>query len=177
MIHKKLSVKYFAVMLFMLVSSILYGQNIDNWQGIWAGELFMFDAPGDEKVNTIHMELHISKTDSAGIYNWRIIYIDSTKDDRRYLLRTIDESAGKYAIDEKDGILLDVSLLGNKLCSRFAVFSSTLDITYQLESDRIILEVFSGSDTPERTTYGTEEKIPVLSFSVKNYQRAYLFKK
>lgn len=177
MTYKKISVKYFAVMLFMLVSSILYGQNIDGWQGIWAGELFIYSKPGDEKLKTIHMELHISKTDSAGIYNWRIIYEDSAKDDRKYILRTIDEKGGKYAVDEKDGILLNAELLGNRLVSRFSVQGSLIEINYTLESDKMVFEVTSGSDTPMQTTKSTAEDVTVSSFNVTGYQRAYLFRK
>lgn len=175
--------KYFIFTFNLIISYLIalttntYSQNIDGWIGKWAGELIIYNAPGYEKISSLHMELHISKTDSAGLYNWHIIYGDSAKDHRKYLLRTIDESMGKYSIDEKNGILLGADMLGSKLISRFIVQGSMLDITYEMENDKIIFEVFAGSDTPEQTTTGSEENISVSSFKVTNYQKAVLMKK
>lgn len=168
---------FFSVSVLFFLSQNIFSQNIDSWTGNWAGELIIYSAPGYEKINSVHMELHISKTDSAGIYNWHIIYRDSTKDHRKYLLRTIDESKGKYLIDERDGIMLEADLLGNKLISRFIVQGSLIDIAYEQESDRIIFEVFAGSETPESTSGSTAENIIVSSYKVTNYQKAYLLKK
>jgi len=116
--------------------------------GKWSGELFIFGQPGIEKLSTIHMELHISETDSANVYNWRIIYKDSASDDRKYLLRTIDQAKGRYVIDEKDGILLEANLLGNALISRFDTGGSLLEIQYTLQEDSIVFEVTVSSVNP-----------------------------
>lgn len=173
MINKNIYTLLFLLILFTVK---IYSQFDNTWMGIWKGELFIYSKPGDEKVTTLHMELHISKTDSAGKYNWRIIYDDSTKDDRKYLLRTVDEKAGKYVIDEKDGIMLNAELLGNRLISRFSVQGSMLDISYTLESDKMVFEVSAGSDAPLETTKSNEDNVSVSSFNVTNYQKAYLFK-
>lgn len=169
--------KILSISVLIILSQNIFSQTIENWTGIWAGELIIYNAPGYEKISSLHMELHISKTDSVGLYNWHIIYGDSAKDHRKYLLRTIDESKGKYLIDEKNGILLGADMLGSKLISRFIVQGSMLDITYEMENDKIIFEVFAGSDTPEQTTTGSEENISVSSFKVTNYQKAVLMKK
>lgn len=166
-----------SIIVLIIFSAISFGQNIDEWIGNWAGELIIYSAPGYDKIKSMHMELHISKSDSAGLYNWHIIYGDSSKDHRKYLLRTIDAVNGKYEIDEKDGILLGAEMLGNKLICRFIVQGSLIDITYELENDKLIFEVFAGSDTPVRSTTGSEENITVNSFMVTNYQKAFLQKK
>lgn len=164
------------ILILLTITAITYSQNLDDWKGNWAGELFIYSAPGYDKINSLHMKLHISKTDSAGLYNWHIIYGDSSKDYRKYLLRTLDELNGKYEIDEKNGLTLQANMLGNKLISRFIVQGSLLDITYELENDKLFFEVFAGSDTPVKTTTGSEDNISVNSFKITNYQKAVLFR-
>lgn len=162
-----------ALLLFLNVS--LFAQIDESWLGIWRGKLEIRDNnPGLR--DSIPMELHISKTDSAGILNWRIIYSDSAKDDRRYLLRTVDVSKGKYVIDEKDGILLDAYLFDNKLISRFEVMKSLLEITYTLEGDKIIFQVTSGKAESTSVSGSLQEDIEVRSYSITSSQNAVLYK-
>ena len=170
--------KYQILFLFFLFlfSQVTYSQLSDAWLGKWKGELLIYNEAGTDKLISIHMELHIDKTDTAGIYNWRIIYKDSTKDDRKYLLRTIDQKKGKYAIDEKDGILLEMNLFDNTILSRIEVDGFLLDIIYKLETDKIIFETISGSSKPGSTSTSITEKYDVLSYTVSNYQKAYLYK-
>lgn len=122
------------------------------------------------------MELHISKTDSQRVWNWRIIYRDSTKDDRKYLLRIDDYNKGKYIIDETDGILLESNLFGNKLISRFEVMNSLLEITYTLDGDKILFEVSSSKLKPTSVTQSQAEQVEVKSYEITSYQTAILYK-
>lgn len=160
----------------ILINIHLFAQVDALWLGKWSGELFIFGQPGIEKVNTIHMELHISETDSANVYNWRIIYKDSANDDRKYLLRTIEQSKGRYVIDEKDGILLEANLLGNAFISRFDIGGSLIETQYTLLEDKIVFEVTVSSVNPVSTSESQQVQGEVRSYTVTNYQRAYLFK-
>ena len=162
--------------LIFLLNVSLFAQIDNSWLGKWSGELFIFGQPGIEKLSTIHMELHISETDSANVCNWRIIYKDSASDDRKYLLRTIDQAKGRYVIDEKDGILLEANLLGNALISRFDIGGSLLEAQYTLLEDRIVFEVTVSSVNPVSTSESQLVQGEVRSYTVTNYQRANLFK-
>lgn len=163
------------IFVLLLFNSSLYSQINDLWLGIWQGELTIESSPLGLR-NSIPMELHVSKTDSAGIWNWRIIYEDSTQDDRRYLLKIVDEKAGKYVIDEKDGILLEANLFGNKLISRFEVMDVLLEITYTLDEEKIYFEVSSSKVKPTSVTQSKAEQIEVKSYGVTGYQTAILHK-
>lgn len=164
-----------AAALLLLLNVSLFAQIDESWLGIWRGKLEIRDYnPGLR--DSILMELHISKTDSAGILNWRIIYSDSAKDDRKYLLRTADVSKGKYVIDEKDGIMLDTYLFGHKLISRFEVMKSLLEITYTLEGDKIIFQLTSGKAESTSVSESSTEDIEVRSYNITNSQNAVLYK-
>ncbi len=163
------------IFVLLLFNGSLYSQINDTWLGIWQGELNIESSPLGLR-NSIPMELHISKTDSAGIWNWRIIYRDSTVDDRKYLLKTVDEKARKYIIDETDGILLEAGLFRNRLISRFEVMDALLEISYTLDEEKIYFEVSSSKVKPTSVTQSQAEQIEVKSYEVTGYQTAILYK-
>ena len=164
-----------ALSIILLFTGSIFAQIGDNWNGIWKGELMIFSGPSADKVSSVHMELHISNTDSENIRNWRIIYRDSTKDDRKYKLKTVDASKGKYLIDETDGVFLEANLYDNNLISRFEVMNNLLDISYKLESDKIVFEVSTSTAKSTSSTLSQLEQIEVKSYTVTSYQRAYLY--
>lgn len=164
------------LILFFLIAVKSYPQINQSWIGIWFGELFIYNSSDQKTINTVHMELHISPADSASLYHWRMIYKDSANDDRKYLLRTLNENQGKYEIDERNGILIDAKMFNNKLLTRFNVQGYLSDVSYELDNDKIIFEVISGSDTPLRTTAESEENENVVSFNLSAYQKAILYK-
>lgn len=159
----------------ILVNVSLLSQIDDSWYGVWQGKLEIESSPYGLR-NSIPMELHISAADTAGVLNWRIIYNDSATDDRKYLLRIVDAEKGKYVIDEKDGIQLEANLFRNKLISRFEVMGSLLEISYSLETDKIIFGVTSGKITPSLITQSEQEQIEVKSYEVTSSQAAILYK-
>jgi hypothetical protein len=160
----------------LLVNCSLFSQIDKSWLGIWKGELKIHSYSDTDIRHTLPMELHISKTDSQRVWNWRIIYRDSTKDDRKYLLRIDDYNKGKYIIDETDGILLEANLFGNKLISRFEVMNSLLEITYTLDGDKILFEVSSSNLKPTSVTQSQAEQVEVKSYEITSYQTAILYK-
>ncbi|HMQ80531.1 MAG TPA: hypothetical protein PKE39_13140 [Ignavibacteria bacterium] len=175
MSNVKIQMSEAAFILFIFNVS-LFSQINDTWLGIWKGELKIHTYGDADIRHTLPMELHVSKADSAGVWNWRIIYRDSTKDDRKYLLRIDDYNNGKYFIDETDGILLEANLFGNKLISRFEVMSSLLEITYTLGGDKILFEVSSSKVKPTSVTQSQAEQIEVKSYEITSYQTAVLYK-
>ena len=166
--------KILLILLFACGSGV--SQINDAWLGIWKGELVILNDAGTDKMSSVHMELHISKTDSVNIYNWRIIYRDSSKEDRKYLLRIVDKSKGKYIIDEKDGIMLEANLFESTLVSRFEVTGTLLDVSYKLDDDKIVFEVITSQLKPTSTTKSNVDQVEVNSYTVTNIQKAYLFR-
>jgi hypothetical protein len=128
------------------------------------------------------MALDISNTDSAGLYNWTIIYdLDSTIQRREYQLKELNSGLGHYLIDEKNGIFLDAYHIQNELISKFEVMGSTLIISYALEDDVMVfsVKVFPSKEVRVSGNIidGKEEIPKVSSFQLKSSQVAKLYKK
>ena len=152
-----------------------------DWLGKWKGELIIYGAT--DTLQTLPMELWVEETDTALMWNWTIIYHGENGDDvRKYALKAMDSTKnGHYQVDERNSILLDTYLRGNKLSSRFTVNQSLLLISYTLipSQDALRFNVTSGS-MKEPTSTGEDvldENIKeILSYPLNGFQEAILYK-
>ena len=148
----------------------------ESWKGNWKGELQWFKT-GKAEPQKVNMELRIHPTDSAGTWKWQIIYGAETKDNRPYLLIPKDTAGIHWAIDEKNGIVLDQYWVANKFCGAFTVMNNTIINNYWMEDDKLLIEFYSISAKPVATTgKGTEESPSVDSYKVGSYQKAILYR-
>ena len=149
----------------------------ESWSGKWGGTLEIFSAAGLSQA--IPMQLHILPIDSTDRYSWSIIYgEDIEKGLRAYELIPVNPAMGHYQVDEKNGIILDAFLLGDKLFERFEVMGNLLLTMTEMRGEQLYWEIISGSLEPIQTTGGEEyegEDIPpVNGYNVKVMQRAIL---
>lgn len=153
----------------------------ESWFGTWVGMLEIYNTKGLQQ--SIPMECYMSATDTAGVYNWHIIYgADRKKGLRPYLLRTVDASKGLYVCDEVNTIKMESYLLGNKLFCSFAVEGNALMSTYEKTADgKMLFEIIFGKEKAVSSTGNQVFKgdtIPVVkTFPVIINQRAVLTKK
>jgi len=152
----------------------------ETWEGIWAGELDIYNAKG--KAQTLPMELHILPIDSSDNHTFYIIYgEDKVAGKRPYELVTIDAEKGLYAVDEKNSIQMEAYLLGNTLIQRFEVMGNMLiTINEKIDDNTITWQIISGSLEAVSTT-GKEkiegEDIPeVKGYPIGVLQKAILKK-
>lgn len=151
-----------------------------DWFGTWAGTLNIINAKG--VAQSVPMKLVIGKTDTAGIYQWNIIYgEDEVKGLRPYLLRTIDAARGVYLCDELNSIKMESYLLGSRLFCSYFVAGNFITSIEELQPDGTMLfEIIFGKEKPVSTTGNTkngEEDIPeVRTLPVVINQRAILKK-
>ena len=122
------------------------GKFPESWFGNWVGTLDIYNAKG--KQQSISMACVMSATDTAGVYNWHIIYgEDRVKGLRPYLLRTIDASKGHYVCDEVNSIKMESYLLGNKLFCYFMVEGNVIVSTYEKTAEgKMLFEIIFGKD-------------------------------
>jgi hypothetical protein len=152
----------------------------ESWFGTWVGTLDIYNSKG--KQQSIPMSCIMSATDTAGVFNWNIIYgNDREKGLRPYLLRTIDASKGQYQCDEMNTIKMESYLLGNKLFCSYAVEGNALISTYEKTEDgKMLFEIIFGksktvSETGNQVFKG--DTIPtVKTYPVIISQRAILTK-
>jgi hypothetical protein len=147
-----------------------------DWHGHWRGQLQLMKPQGLGQVYP--MQLIIRPLDSAR-YQFTIIYGEGAQaQERPYELLVIDAAKGHYRVDEKNSILIDAQLMGNRLITWFNVGTSTLAITYERVGDTIVFEVLSTTDKPALKSGGKKQKnqrIPsVNSFLANGFQRAVL---
>lgn len=140
----------------------------DGWVGAYAGELRTLVA-GQWRVLTA-MRLEIGASAASGRWPFAIVYGVGADEQRRdYELVAVDAAAGRYAIDEKNGIVLDAWLADGALMSAFHVGGQTLLTRYRWQPDGIAFELES---LAEQDLAATGEG--VASFGKMAVQRALL---
>ena len=145
----------------------------NGYLGTWKGNLKM-EPSGMEIPMTLQLGPELIKD---SVYKYVITYISPAKNDvREYELHVTNKKQGLFYVDEKNGIILEEKLLGNKLSSIFSVSGSFLQITLELLTDEIVFEVYSWPNTISKTTVSTgeEETYTVDSYKLNAYQKAIL---
>jgi hypothetical protein len=142
--------------------------------GEWRGTLVVANPGGASQSTPMSLRIDSLKLRPApgrpSRYGWTILY--GGQEPRKYDLVIKDAKAGRYQIDEKDGILLDAVLVGNRLISQFQVAESLLTSTYTFLPDKVIFElVFAGTKT---TQTGARSTAPITLYPVGGYHRAEL---
>ena len=142
-----------------------------DYFGIYKGDLHITNSSGEQ---TIQMEFHLLATDSVGNYKYVLVYIaDGNRQERHYNL--LDKGDGRYVVDENNGILLDATLVANKLYSMFEVQGNILTTTETFYEDKMLFETTFSSRKQKKET-GPEGGVNVITYPVTTVQQAELFK-
>ncbi|MDX2147687.1 MAG: hypothetical protein SFZ23_09215 [Planctomycetota bacterium] len=161
-----------------------------EWLGVWRGDVRV-TAAGQPRAQNVDapaftMELRIAPIASGSgsdRFTWTIIYEGSAgKQERPYELIASEPKAGRFQIDEKNGIVLDATLLGSSIYSQFLIMGSRIAASYRLEDagtadasdDAIVFELISTSDEAGRPTGGQGQTPPVTTWPAQSLQRATL---
>lgn len=141
------------------------------WRGNWCGVLEAFDANG--KTLKVPMKLFVQPTLDSARWQWVIVYDTSA---RNYELVLHGDSLPRgYSIDEKNGIVLPGTLMGNTFVSSFEVQGNRIDAMYQLLYGKIHFTVLSvSSNALVQTGLGTPDSPNVNAFKPTSYQTAVL---
>lgn len=111
------------------------------WEGRWVGDMHSSSPRVPAK---IEMELEVKPLADGKGHTWTIVYRPEGREDRRpYEIRPVDGQAGRYVIDEKNGIVLDASLRGSVLVSTFSVGDTLLATRYELSGTTLRVEMDS----------------------------------
>ena len=146
-----------------------------KWVGKWKGTLHWYQ--GVVEREPVAMELHISPLDSADHYSWRMIYGSQQSDVRPYILKPFNKEKGHWLIDEKNSIVLDHFLVGDRFSSSFTVQGNTLINNTWLSGDSLIVEFYNMQEKPIAISGGGDSTIPkVKSYGIRTFQRAVLYR-
>lgn len=148
-----------------------------DWCGRWTGTLAML---GDSKFGPVTMTLEIAPI-TEGRWSWTITYDgEFGRQVRPYELIAVDAAAGRFAIDEKNGIVIPHRVLGGTLYSAFEVMGNRIETREALVGSgadaAIAIEMATIPVAEAAVTGGNaEQSIPeVRSWTPRSVQRGQL---
>ncbi len=147
-----------------------------SWSGRWRGPSSVF-APGRPPVQ-FTMELHVGPTDRPDRHTWTIVYDGAAgRQERPYELVVRDAAEGRYAIDEKQSIVIESTLLDGALYSQFVVMGNRISAVYRRGSDAdgtptITVELVTVRDDDAKDTGGEAPAPVVRTLPPRSLQRA-----
>lgn len=145
-----------------------------QWLGVWRGEVKSEGLNG--KVDTFQMELEIGEHSDPQRLKWKMTYDGSQgKSVRNYELVASDVAAGRYAIDEGNGINIATSKIGSALYSNFSVGGQTLTTRYELLDEKPAVLSFELVTAPSQPAITSRvENLEVVSLQPSTRQTARL---
>lgn len=145
-----------------------------DWAGTWKGECRL--TPAYQGVSSFPASLTVALTDKADVLRWTLIYETSPRDVRNYELIAVDAAAGRYTVDEKNGLFLDAAYSDGVLYVPFTIGELLITATYAVGDDGVMhLNLPSFSSTPSRTTcLSGQPDTCVQSFALSSSQHCWL---
>jgi hypothetical protein len=144
--------------------------------GEWRGSLLYYKS--NNTTDTVAMELNILPTKASSEYYWQIIYGANKNDNRPYILKPVDSIAGKWIIDENNGIRLNGVFKGNRFMGAFAVGGNVIVDSYYLQGNELHIDFYSFKQEPTgKTGNSTEDSPNVDLFDIRSFQKAVLTRK
>lgn len=137
-------------MIFALLASVALAAFPDSFPATWVGRW-----EGRCKIpTTLVMGLRIAPIAGTTKHTWEVTYKqDGTPPQvRAYELLTVDAARGHYAVDEKNGIVIDSYFTHDILRSLFSVSSRVIAFRYALEGGKIHAEGPAYGVRPTRVT-------------------------
>jgi hypothetical protein len=142
------------------------------WHGSWSGTLKMGDG---DTAKEVPLKLVIEPIKDSSRIRWQITYGEGDrKSVRDYELVPDAKNPHVFALDEKNGITLAMTLLNGVLYSQFDVGGRVLAGRYELRDSKVYYEITSSDKATETGGQGNVPK--VLVYPVINVQSAVLSK-
>lgn len=150
----------------------------DSHVGVWSG-ILTTTAPPDRERNRIPVTLTIAPDTVPGQWIWRTVFnADTVRGLRDYRLIVRDAAAGRYATDERNGVVLEETLIDGVLISVFRVGEQVLESRYTLRGDTLTHDIVWWKATATSTTRGqganAEQGADIASHAIAGRQRAVL---
>ena len=149
-----------------------------EWEGKWSGVVNIWES--NHITGSFPMSLEIQAQDST--WSFTLIYDRSQDklDKREYLLVLVEDSVGHYAIDEKNGIVLDSYINAGCLYTSFGGMGSELLMRVCMVNEQLEYEISSMKTDPIRISgnkpIGNDTIPEIRSYQVYNVMKAMLSK-
>ncbi|MGH7179524.1 MAG: hypothetical protein ACREJC_19265 [Tepidisphaeraceae bacterium] len=144
-----------------------------TWCGLWKGPVHSTSPGGEPVVGA--MELLIAPTDNPNRFAWQISYISSQeRQTRGYELVILDPSTGRYAIDERNSVILYSYFVENTLYQMFTIQEVQVLGSYRLEGEQLLVDMVRVDPKRPRASGGERGAPACVTLPIRNVQRAVL---
>ena len=147
-----------------------------DWAGTWKGECVL--SPPHEGIERFPASLTIGVTDDPARLRWMLVYETGGRDVRNYELVTVDAAAGRYVIDEKNGLKLDAGFADGVLYAPFTIGAALIVASYRVGADGVMhadMPSFSNEGSAPTCLDGNPETC-TRSFALQSTQHCALTK-
>lgn len=143
------------------------------WLGTWSGTATVTLPDGKQPFKT-EMTLTIEPLPDGDGVSWAIDY-QKEKGVRAYELLPDESQAGRYQLDEKNGIVIPNALVGDTIYSSFTVGKAQLITrTRRMGDDALLFEIMTFPAIDSGSTGGIDDVPSVGTRELKSVQRAVL---
>lgn len=162
----------------ILIGNFGFSQSFDfpkSWEGNWKGDLKIYNSGSQNPSTIIPMKLIVQQKNDS-IWSWEIHYLTEKPDVRKYEL-VKNMKSNSWKIDEKNGIILPQTFMGNKMSSSFSFDKTLLIASYELENDQLHFEITVTQTSSESITgLGNDDSPTIGIHKMSNYHYAILSK-
>lgn len=139
--------KHILLCLLVMISviSVKAQSVLESWEGTYEGDMVVgFDDKANDSVYVLFQMLPI-EADSS--WSYRMTYISDefghiVKD---YVIRRVGNSTVDFLLDEKDGIVIEMSLMNNCFYDMFEVMGNLYATTLRKIGDELHFDLFTAS--------------------------------
>ena len=107
-----------------------------DWAGTWKGECVL--SQPYEGIERFPASLTIGVTDDPARLRWALVYEAGRRDMRNYELIAVDAAAGRYVIDEKNGLKLEAGFADGVLYAPFTIGAALIVASYRVGADGVM---------------------------------------
>ena len=104
-----------------------------GWAGTWAGDCVL--TPPQGGIERFSASLTIGPTGDPDRLRWMLVYETGRRDVRQYELVTVDAAAGRYVVDEKNGLKLEAGFADGVLYAPFTIGQALIVASYRVGAD------------------------------------------
>lgn len=118
---------------------------LESWEGTYEGDMVVgFDDRGNDSVYVLFQLLPIEKDSS---WSYRMTYVSGEYGQivKDYIIRRVGNSTVDFLLDEKDGIVIEMSLMNNCFYDMFEVMDQLYATTLRKIDDEIQFDLFTST--------------------------------
>lgn len=140
-----------------------------DWEGVYEGTMIVgnISRPNDSvKVTFEFVPLEMDST-----WTYKMTYLSDKHGTivKDYQLNRVEDSKVNFQLDEKDGIIIEMSLMNDYFCSMFEVLDNIYTTTLRRSDDTIHFDLFS-SNMKKGSMTQNEAEDPENVFEVTSYK-------